>query len=55
MIQGRGLRVNGVQETDPRRQLDFDDALHGRYYLLRKGKKSYHLVARADYVSAKTD
>lgn len=55
LIQGRGLRVNGVQETDPRRQLDFDDALHGRYYLLRKGKKSYHLVARADSVSAKTD
>ena len=46
LVAGNGIRVNGAVEEDPERQLDFSDALHGRFYLLRRGKKNWHLVAK---------
>jgi tyrosyl-tRNA synthetase len=39
-----GLYVNNRQERDPDRLIGEDDLVAGRYLLLRKGKKRYHLV-----------
>ena len=46
LIQGNGVKLNGVPVSDVSRTLDFDDALFQRFYLIRKGKKYYHLVVR---------
>jgi tyrosyl-tRNA synthetase len=48
LVQGGGVSVNGVVVTDPERELDWGDALFGRYYLLRRGKKLWHLLEAAD-------
>ena len=45
LVESRGISVNGAVQADAGRVLDFSDALHGRYYLLRRGKKSWHLLA----------
>jgi tyrosyl-tRNA synthetase len=42
-----GLAVNGVT-VDMGAQIGSSDLLHGRYALLRKGKRHYHLVVAAD-------
>jgi len=39
-----GLYLNNRQERDPDRVLLEEDLLAGRYLLLRKGRKRYHLV-----------
>jgi len=44
-IDGGGVYVNNVRVEDPARSVGVDDAIEGRFVLLRKGKKSYHLVA----------
>jgi tyrosyl-tRNA synthetase len=44
-IEGGGVYVNGVRAGDVSRRVRMDDAIEGRFVLLRKGKKSYHLVA----------
>jgi tyrosyl-tRNA synthetase len=46
LVQSKGVRVNGQVQTDPERQLHWQDALYGRFYLLRKGKKSWHMLVR---------
>ena len=46
LIQGNGVKLNGVPVSDVARTLDFDDALFQRFSLIRKGKKNYHLVVR---------
>lgn len=46
LVEGGGVSVNGAIQTETERVLDFSDALHGRYYLLRRGKKNWHLLAR---------
>lgn len=46
LVQSKGVRVNGRVETDVDRQLDWEDALYGRFYLLRRGKKNWHLLVR---------
>ena len=46
LVEGGGVSVNGAVQRDAQRMLDFSDALHGKYYLLRRGKKSWHLLAR---------
>ena len=46
LIESSGLSINGQVQRDPGRVLDFSDALHGGYYLLRRGKKTWHLLAR---------
>jgi tyrosyl-tRNA synthetase len=48
LVQGNGVRVNGATQTDFARELDWSDALFGRFYLLRRGKKSWHLLVRDD-------
>jgi tyrosyl-tRNA synthetase len=44
-IEGGGIYVNNHRETDVERRLTLDDAVGGRFLVLRKGKKKYHLVA----------
>ncbi len=39
-----GVYVNNLRATDPDRVLRTDDLLHGRYVVLRKGRRDYHLV-----------
>lgn len=46
LVASGGVRINGVVANDPEAELDFSDALHGRFYLLRRGKKNWHLVVR---------
>ena len=48
LVQGRGLSVNGQVQEDPARMLDFSDALHGRYYLLRRGRKHWRLLTAGE-------
>ncbi len=47
LVQNNGVRVNGIVQTDHDRELDWQDALHGNYYLLRRGKKNWHLLVRS--------
>ena len=44
-IEGGGVYVNNVRVQDPSRALTMDDSVEGRFLLVRKGKKQYHLVA----------
>jgi len=46
-IEQGGAYVNNRRETDTSRALAADDLVAGRYLVLRKGKKSYHLVTFA--------
>lgn len=46
LVAARGVRVNGTVETDVERQLDWSDALPGGFYLLCRGRKHWHLLAR---------
>ena len=36
--------INGERTSDPDRVVDADDLLHGRYVLLRRGKKRWHIA-----------
>jgi tyrosyl-tRNA synthetase len=44
-IEGGGVYVNNARVEDATRSVTIGDAIEGRFVLLRKGKKSYHLVA----------
>jgi tyrosyl-tRNA synthetase len=44
LIAGGGVRLNGVAVGDAEMRLDSDQALFGRYLLLRRGKKHWHMV-----------
>ena len=52
LVEAGGISVNGEVQHDTRRFLDFSDALYSRYYLLRRGKKSWHLLVRDQAVPA---
>jgi tyrosyl-tRNA synthetase len=43
-VEQGGVYLNTERVSDPERSVGADDALHGRFLILRKGKKSYHLV-----------
>jgi tyrosyl-tRNA synthetase len=43
-IQGGGVYLNNVRIADVDRSVDLSDALEGRFLVLRKGKKNYHLA-----------
>ena len=48
LISQGAIQVNGQPVSDPAKALLPErEALHGRYLVLRKGKKSYHLVTMA--------
>ena len=44
LIQGGGVRLNGVSVADHEAEVIPADALHGKYHLLRRGKKTWHLL-----------
>ncbi len=44
LIQGNGVSVNGEKASDIEMTLDRESALHGRYFVVQKGKKNHHLV-----------
>ena len=52
LVQGRGIHLNGTGVTDPTMRLDAADALHGRFHLLRRGRKNWHLLVLAPAGSA---
>ena len=44
LVQGGGIQLNGVAETDPARRLDKACALHGRCHVVRRGRRHWHLL-----------
>lgn len=44
-IGGGGVYINNTKETDVDRAVGEGDLLHGRYVVLRRGKKNHHLVS----------
>ena len=44
-IEGGGLSLNNVRVQDVEATVTIDDAIEGRFFVLRKGKKNYHLVS----------
>jgi tyrosyl-tRNA synthetase len=44
LIKGGGLSVNGERISDEKARLRPEDAIHGRYFVIRKGKKDNFLV-----------
>jgi tyrosyl-tRNA synthetase len=44
LIRGGGLSVNGERVSNEKARLRPEDALHGRYFVVRKGKKENFLV-----------
>jgi tyrosyl-tRNA synthetase len=47
LVASNAVRINSALCEHAERQLDWSDALHGRFYLLRRGKKNWALVSRA--------
>ena len=43
-IEGGGVNINNVRETNIARQVTISDLLFGKHILLRKGKKNYVVV-----------
>ncbi len=44
LLRGGGLRINNVPVADESQRVGPEDAIEGRLLVLRKGKKSYHIV-----------
>ena len=44
LIRGGGLTVNGKRVSDEKTRLHPEDAIYGRYFVIRKGKKDNFLV-----------
>jgi len=44
LIRGGGLSINGERVSDEKSRLRPEDAIHGRYFVIRKGKKDNFLV-----------
>lgn len=49
-IAGGGIYVNEERVADAARRLLASDAVEGKYVLLRKGKKTYHVVRIVDWL-----
>jgi len=48
LVAGGGVRVNGVAAADPAMRLDRAAALHGRYHVVRRGRKRWHMLVHED-------
>ena len=44
LVQSNGVRVNGELVADPTTRLTTVNALHGRYHVVRCGRKNWHMV-----------
>ena len=44
LVDANGVRLNGDSVTDPALSLDASGALFGRYHVVRRGRKSWHLI-----------
>jgi tyrosyl-tRNA synthetase len=44
LIDGGGIYVNNIRVSDTARTVSLAESIEGRFLVLRKGKKSYHLV-----------
>jgi tyrosyl-tRNA synthetase len=44
LIRGGGISVNGQRVSDEKARLRPEDAMHGEYFLVRKGKRDNYLV-----------
>ena len=44
LLRGGGLRINNIPIADDQQRIAKTDAIDGRLLVLRKGKKSYHLI-----------
>ena len=44
LVDANGVRLNGEGVTDPGLNLDANGALFGRYHVVRRGRKSWHLI-----------
>ena len=44
LVDANGIRLNGEGVTDPGASLDAGDALFGRYHIVRRGRKTWHLI-----------
>jgi len=44
LVQGRGVRLNGTTVTDAGIRLDVGGSLHGRYHLICRGRKHWHML-----------
>lgn len=44
LVGAKGVRLNGEDVTDPGLSLDASGALFGRYHVVRRGRKSCHLI-----------
>jgi tyrosyl-tRNA synthetase len=44
LIEGGGIYVNNVRVNDAARAISLAESIEGRFLVLRKGKKNYHLV-----------
>lgn len=47
LVQGKGVRLNGLVVEDPKWLVNFDDAYFGEYFVLRKGKKQHYLLEKS--------
>ena len=44
LVASGGVYLNGERLAEPRLSLRREDALQGRYHLLRRGKKNWFLI-----------
>lgn len=43
-ITGNSVSINGKKVTDPKAMIDSSLALHGKYAIVKRGKKNYYLA-----------
>jgi tyrosyl-tRNA synthetase len=55
LVSGGAVQINGRKVETPTAAVSRQSLLHGRYVILRKGKKSYHLVTSAEPEHEKRD
>ena len=48
LVQGGGVCVNGTVVDDPSIRLEGATGLFGRYWMVRRGKRNWHLLVRRD-------
>ena len=47
LLQSKGIQINGDPDDDPKYGLDRSKALFGKYHVVRRGKKTWHLLVHS--------